>query len=44
MDMGQPIFKDRGSLPISKNHKNKKDLDKKEEDLSGIDFITNYFV
>lgn len=37
MDMGQPIFKDRGSL------KTKKDLSKEEESLSGVDFLTTYF-
>ena len=37
MDMGQPIFKDRGTL---RGVKEDKDAD---ERLSGIDYITNYF-
>lgn len=42
MDMGQPIFKDRGSLPV-RDAKKSKELDRMEEELSGVDFITNYF-
>lgn len=41
MDMGQPIFKDRGEMPGSKESKKTKDA---EESLRGIDFIDNYFV
>lgn len=41
MDMGQPIFKDRGEMPGSKENKKTKDA---EESLRGIDFIDNYFV
>lgn len=37
MDMGQPIFKDRGSL------KTQKDLSEKEKEMSGVDFLTTYF-
>ena len=37
MDMGQPIFKDRGSL------KTEKDLSEKEKEMSGVDFLTTYF-
>lgn len=37
MDMGQPIFKDRGSL------KTEKDLSEKEKGMSGVDFLTTYF-
>lgn len=40
MDMGQPIFKDRGVMPGSKESKNTKNF---EESLKGVDFITNYF-
>lgn len=43
MDMGQPIFKDRGSLDIPEDSENKEDLERLEEELSGVDFITNYF-
>ena len=43
MDMGQPVFKDRGSLPIPEEAKDKSRLEALEEDLSGVDFITNYF-
>ena len=42
-DMGQPIFKDRGGLPIPDDAKDKSKLEELEEELSGVDFITNYF-
>ena len=51
-DMGQPIFKDRGSLPSRYEYVYRKDRDEKEEtkkiedieeELGGIDFITQYF-
>ena len=43
MDQGQPIFKDRGSMPIPNFVDGKKDLEEKETKLSGIDFISSYF-
>jgi len=42
MDMGQPIFKDRGTMP-SLESADKKELKSSEEELQGVDFITNYF-
>lgn len=39
-DMGQPIFKDRGSMPGTNDSE---DVKKMEEELGGVDFITNYF-
>lgn len=41
-DMGQPIFKDRGTMPAM-NEADSKMLSEKEESLKGFDFITNYF-
>jgi len=40
MDMGQPIFKDRGTMPGSKESK---ETEEAESNLKGVDFITNYF-
>lgn len=40
MDMGQPIFKDRGTMPGQKENKK---TEESEDELQGIDFITNYF-
>ena len=42
-DMGQPVFKDRGSFAIPEDAKDKDRLEVLEEELSGVDFITNYF-
>ena len=44
LDMGLPIFKDRGSISAkSLSAAEEKELSKMEEELSGVDFITNYF-
>ena len=42
MDMGQPIFKDRGTMPALESADEKK-LKSSEDELQGVDFITNYF-
>ena len=43
MDFGQPIFKDRGSLPIPDSISNKKETEEKESALGGVDFVRSYF-
>lgn len=43
MDFGQPIFKDRGSMPIPESAPNKKDVKSKESALGGVDFVRSYF-
>ena len=44
LDMGMPMFKDRGSLHSKDlDEKEMAELKRMEEELSGIDFITNYF-
>lgn len=43
MDFGQPIFKDRGSMPIPESISNKKDVEEKESALGGVDFVRSYF-
>ena len=40
MDMGYPLFKDRGDIVGEDESKSVKD---KAEELSGVDFITQYF-
>ena len=43
MDYGQPIFKDRGSMPIPDSISDKKDVEEKESALGGVDFVRSYF-
>lgn len=43
MDFGQPIFKDRGSLPIPESISDKKETEEKESALGGVDFVRSYF-
>lgn len=43
MDFGQPIFKDRGSLPIPESISNKKETEEMESGLGGVDFVRSYF-
>ena len=43
MDFGQPIFKDRGSMPIPESISDKKDVEEKESALGGVDFVRSYF-
>jgi len=43
MDFGQPIFKDRGSMPIPESADNKKEVENMESALGGVDFVRNYF-
>ena len=43
MDSGQPIYKDRGGMPIPEYVKNKELAEEQEKNLSGVDFVTSYF-